>query len=79
MVMDREEKPLAWEGSSYQDLRRFSRPARRMAGYELDQAVYVLHAFQKTTQKTRRHDIEVARQRYAEVARSRGDRKRVGK
>jgi phage-related protein len=27
-------------------------------------AVYVLHAFQKKTQKTRREDIELARQRY---------------
>jgi phage-related protein len=27
-------------------------------------AVYVLHAFQKKTQKTRREDIELARARY---------------
>lgn len=30
-------------------------------------AVYVLHAFQKKTQKTRRSDIEIARRRYEQV------------
>ena len=33
-------------------------------------AVYVLHAFQKKTQKTRREDIELARIRYRQI----GDR-----
>ena len=33
-------------------------------------AVYVLHAFQKKTQKTRREDIELARKRYHQI----GDR-----
>ena len=33
-------------------------------------AVYVLHAFQKKTQKTRREDIELARKRYRQI----GDR-----
>jgi len=33
-------------------------------------AVYVLHAFQKKTQKTRREDIELARARYRKI----GDR-----
>lgn len=30
-------------------------------------AVYVLHAFQKQTQKTRQADIELARKRYREI------------
>ncbi len=30
-------------------------------------AIYVLHAFRKKTQKTRREDIELARQRYRQV------------
>ena len=33
-------------------------------------AVYVLHAFQRRTQKTRREDIELARKRYRQI----GDR-----
>lgn len=32
-----------------------------------EQAVYVLHAFEKKTQKTRRADIDLARQRYREI------------
>jgi phage-related protein len=34
------------------------------------EVVYVLHAFQKKTQKTRREDIELARTRYRQI----GDR-----
>jgi len=30
-------------------------------------AVYVLHSFQKKTQKTKREDIELARQRYRQI------------
>lgn len=32
-------------------------------------AVYVLHAFQKKTQATAKHDIDVARKRFAEIER----------
>lgn len=35
------------------------------------EAVWVLHAFQKTTQKTSRHAIEIGRRRYAEMLRDR--------
>jgi phage-related protein len=38
----------------------------------ISDAVYVLHAFQKKTQTTSKHDIEIARQRYTELT---GDRK----
>ncbi|MBM4312368.1 MAG: type II toxin-antitoxin system RelE/ParE family toxin [Deltaproteobacteria bacterium] len=31
------------------------------------EAVYVLHAFQKKTKKTRRQEIDLARQRYREI------------
>ncbi|HSN74553.1 MAG TPA: type II toxin-antitoxin system RelE/ParE family toxin [Anaerolineae bacterium] len=30
-------------------------------------AIYVLHALRKKTQKTRREDIELARQRYRQI------------
>lgn len=33
-------------------------------------AIYVLHAFQKKTQKTSRHEIELARRRYQQIERS---------
>ena len=35
------------------------------------EAVYVLHAFQKTTQTTSKHDIGVGRDRYKEMVRDR--------
>ena len=34
---------------------------------KVDNAVYVLHAFQKKTQKVRKRDIEIARRRLKEV------------
>ena len=34
---------------------------------KFDDAVYVLHAFQKKTQKTRKQDIEIARRRLQEI------------
>jgi phage-related protein len=34
---------------------------------KLADAIYVLHAFQKKTQKTRREDIELARRRYRQI------------
>ena len=34
---------------------------------KFEDAVHVLHSFQKKTQKTSRHDIEIARKRYKQV------------
>ena len=34
---------------------------------QFTKAVYVLHAFQKKTRKTRREDIELARKRYRQI------------
>jgi phage-related protein len=34
---------------------------------KFDDAVYVLHAFQKKSRKTGREDIEIARQRYRQI------------
>ncbi|HEV8712298.1 MAG TPA: type II toxin-antitoxin system RelE/ParE family toxin [Candidatus Binatia bacterium] len=39
------------------------------------EAVYVLHAFTKQTQKTPQHDIDLAQRRYAELVRTRSKRK----
>jgi phage-related protein len=38
------------------------------------EAVYVLHAFQKKTQATSQHNLDVARTRYAQMLRNRQDR-----
>jgi len=34
---------------------------------KLRDVIYVLHAFQKKTQKTSRHDIDLARRRYRQI------------
>jgi phage-related protein len=34
---------------------------------KFDDAIFVLHAFQKKSRKTRREDIELARQRYQQI------------
>lgn len=38
---------------------------------KLDDAIYVLHCFQKKTQKTSQSDLELATQRYRDLIRSR--------
>jgi phage-related protein len=38
---------------------------------KFQEAVYVLHAFQKTTRRTARRDLELARTRYREMTRDR--------
>ena len=40
---------------------------------KFEEGVYVLHVFEKKTQKTSRHDIEVGRARYKQMLRIRGD------
>ena len=106
------EKPIAWLGSSLDDLRAFPAEARRAAGYQLgrvqqglmpndwkamttvgagvyeirirtgfehrvfyvakyEDAVYVVHAFEKRTSQTREADIALARKRLADFLRAR--------
>ena len=106
------EKPVAWLGSSLEELRAFPVGARRAVGYQLgrvqqgllpsdwkpmatvgpgvieirvhtglehrlfyvakfEEAVYVLHAFQKRTPQTPPPAIELARKRFADLMRRR--------
>lgn len=102
-------KPVAFVGSSLDDLRAFPSQARREAGHQLDQvqsgqepddwkpmntvgqgvkeirirdvagafrimyvakfadAVYVLHCFQKKTEKTSKTDLDLASKRYRDL------------
>ncbi|MGQ0815048.1 MAG: type II toxin-antitoxin system RelE/ParE family toxin [Gemmatimonadota bacterium] len=105
-------RPLLWVGSARQDLRAFPRPARRLAGHQLDrlqkgldpvdfkampsvgpgvyeirvraqgafrifyvakfkEGIYVLHAFEKKSQRTSRRDLELGAARYQELVRQR--------
>ena len=110
-------KPVAWMGSSHEDLKAFPDEAQDDAGFQLfrvqrgldprdwkplpivgsgvrevrvhtgvehrvvyvakfEEAVYVLHAFEKRTRKTRQADIDLARRRYADVLAGRAQRGR---
>jgi phage-related protein len=109
------EKPVAWLGSSLDDLRAFPKDARREAGHQLgrvqqgllptdwkpmtlvgagvieirirtrvehrvfyiakfEEAVYVIHAFEKRTRQTLQRDITLARKRLAELIRRRAQK-----
>ena len=61
-------KPMALIGAGAMEIRIHKEGEWRIiyvAKFEL--AVYVLHAFEKKTQKTRQADIDLARQRYREI------------
>ena len=61
-------KHVEFLGTSREDLQAFPASARSRAGHELYLvAVYVLHAFQKKTQKTSLADIHLAAQRYRSI------------
>jgi len=107
-------KPVAFRGTSLDDLRAFPLSARREAGFQIDlvqhgqepddwkpmptigpgvreirirdaggafrvvyvakfaDAVYVLHCFQKKTQKTGKPDLELAESRYRDLLKELG-------
>lgn len=43
---------------------------------KFEEAIYVLHAFEKKGRKTSRHDVELGRVRYAEMLADRSERRR---
>ncbi|MBA2351268.1 MAG: type II toxin-antitoxin system RelE/ParE family toxin [Burkholderiales bacterium] len=66
-------KPLATIGPGVGELRirAFSGAFRVIYVARFEEAVYVLHCFQKTTRKTAQPDLKTARSRYRFVVRSR--------
>jgi len=57
-------KPMPTVGRGVREIRIHYRGQYRVIYVsKIDEAVYVLHAFQKKTQKTRKQDIEIARRR----------------
>lgn len=62
-------KPMGTIGSGAREIRvRAADGAFRVLYVaKFEDAVYVLHCFQKTTQKTERHDIELAKARYKAI------------
>ena len=64
-------KPLSEVGAGVREIRiHVLGEWRVLYVAKFAEAVYVLHAFQKKTRKTRREDIELARTRYRQI----GDR-----
>src|SRR5262245_19984861 len=45
---------------------------------KFEEAIYVLHAFQKKTQKTSKHDLAIGRQRYQTVQQARRQARQRG-
>ena len=61
-------KPMKTVGSGVREIRiRVLGEWRILYVAKFTDAVYILHAFQKKTQKTRRSDIEIARKRYKQL------------
>lgn len=62
-------KPMPSIGKGVEEIRVWDDSGAYRVVYtaRLAAAVYVLHAFQKKTQATSKHDIEVAKARYSEL------------
>lgn len=69
-------KPMHTVGRSTFEIRVRTGDAYRIFYVaKFEEAVYVLHAFQKKTQKTSRQDLEIGRQRYREMLRHREEQR----
>ena len=62
-------KPMPTVGSGVREIRIHGESGQYRVIYvaKFAEAVYVLHAFEKKTQKTTKHDIEIASKRYKEL------------
>ncbi len=61
-------KPMTIVGRGVREIRIHHQGQYRVIYVaKIDDAIYVLHAFQKKTQKTRKQDIEIARRRLKEI------------
>jgi len=67
----RDFKPMPTVGKGVEELRVWDETGTYRVIYiaRLEQAVYVLHTFQKKTQATSKRDVELAKNRYAELIR----------
>lgn len=61
-------KPMSTVGKGVQEIRiRTDNAYRVFYVARFAEAIYVLHAFQKKTQKTTKQDIEIGQQRYQQM------------
>jgi phage-related protein len=67
-------KPMSIVGKGVEEIRvRTDNTYRIFYVARFEEAVYVLHVFQKKTQKTSRSDIELGQQRYKQLLQQRKD------
>ena len=66
-------KPMSSIGSGCREIRVRDKDGTSRVFYiaTIGETVYVLHAFQKKTQKTSKADLDLARQRYGEIGNER--------
>jgi phage-related protein len=65
-------KPMPAIGVGIREIRiRAGGAFRVIYAAQFEEAIYVLHAFEKKTEKTARHDIELAKSRFKELVRNR--------
>ena len=66
-------KPMYSIGSGSREIRVRDKDGTLRVFYvaTIDEMVYVLHAFQKKTQKTSKADLDLAKQRYGEIGNAR--------
>jgi phage-related protein len=65
-------KPMPTIGTDVREIRIQSEGAYRVIYVaKFEEAIYVLHAFEKKAQKTAKRDIELARSRFKELVRNR--------
>lgn len=64
-------KPMAGIGAGVREIRIFDAQGAFRVIYvaKFEDAVYVLHCFQKTTQRTSQRDLDLAARRYREIGR----------
>ena len=68
-------KPMAAVGAGVREIRIHSEGEFRVFYVAVfAEGIYVLHAFQKKTQRTRQQDLDVGRARYAAIVRDRARR-----
>jgi Phage-related protein len=65
-------KPMPMIGAGVREIRiRAGCAYRVIYAAQFEEAIYVLHAFKKKTQKTNKRDIELAKSRFKELVRNR--------
>jgi hypothetical protein len=80
-------RPAIFIGGSRHIVKNFPDEARWLAGNEINElqlgclakfaeAVYILHAFAKKTQKTPKRDLDIARKAYAQIKNIRQNQQR---